>query len=203
MIRVQKGFFMSKQIFRNIRIAFIAILFGLTTAQHAMADDVSFSDQVNVGDQILELVGDDLLVYLIWDAYQMALYLPQNVSPTTLLNDVPKSIVIHYLVDIDADEFGPAGDKILADNISPERMAALRPKLDQINAAYQAVEEGDRYQLTYLPDFGTTLAKNGVDLVTIAGADFANAYFQIWFGAEPVDEDLRDNLLAGKRYTQR
>lgn len=162
-------------------------------------DEVKFSPTVAVDDQTLDLLGQDLLVYMIWDAYHLGLYLPPGVSSAQLFEDVPKQVVIHYLVDIDQEDFGPAGDKILAQNISAEQMAALRPRLDQINAAYQAIEEGERYTLTYIPGQGTTLAKQGQDLITIPGADFAAAYFQIWFGQDPVDEDLRDNVLAGKK----
>jgi hypothetical protein len=31
---------------------------------------------------------------------------------------------------------------------------------------------------------------------TIAGADFANALFSIWFGRDPADDDLKDALLG-------
>lgn len=176
----------------------VAGLFSLTQVASA-DDDVTFASKTQAGDTPLTLYGKDLLVYMIWDAYQLALYLPEGVSGKQVLTDVPKKVLIHYLVDIDAEDFGPAGDKILAKNISKAEMAVLRPRLDKINAAYEAIEEGERYSLTYVPGEGTTLSKNGRKLVTIPGADFAAAYFQIWFGVEPVDEDLRDHVLAGKK----
>lgn len=151
----------------------------------------------------LNLYSQDLLVYMIWDAYNMALYLPTGAEGKDVFADIPKQIVIDYLVDIDADEFGPAGEEILAKNISKQAMAALRPRLDKINSAYQAVTKGDRYTLTYVPSVGTTLAKNDKALVTIPGEDFAQAYFKIWFGEEPVDKDLRDNLLFKRQYADR
>ncbi len=57
------------------------------------------------------------------------------------------------------------------------------------------MKPGDRYSLTYLPGEGTELAKNGVPLALVPGEDFARAYFGIWLGEDPLDRDLRDQLL--------
>jgi hypothetical protein len=71
----------------------------------------------------------------------------------------------------------------------------LRPRLDQLNALYRDVEPGDRYSLTYVPDWGTELALNGVPLGRIPGADLAAAVFAIWLGDQPMDEPLKRRLL--------
>jgi hypothetical protein len=65
-----------------------------------------------------------------------------------------------------------------------------------MSALYEDVVAGDRYALTYRPDLGTELSKNGRHLRTIPGADFAAAYFGIWLGDAPLDDALRDQLLA-------
>jgi chalcone isomerase-like protein len=58
------------------------------------------------------------------------------------------------------------------------------------------VSPGDRYALTYVPDVGTELRLNEESLATIPGEDFAEAYFGIWLGDQPLDEGLRDKLLG-------
>jgi len=44
----------------------------------------------------------------------------------------------------------------------------------------------------------TTLSYNGGVLVSVDSPDFAEIYFSIWLGkTDPLDETLRDDLLAG------
>lgn len=195
---------LATKIMRSLSASFIlaASILGITAtpvwADGGDTTEVTFASTEQVGEQTLQLHGRDLLVYLVWDAYEMALYLPDGVSGQQVLANVPKKIVIHYLVDIDAEDFGPAGEKILKQNVDEASMTRFRAELDQMDAAYQDIKEGDRYALSYQPDVGTTLAKNGQALTTIPGEDFASMYFQIWFGKDPVDEDLRDNIISGK-----
>ena len=55
---------------------------------------------------------------------------------------------------------------------------------------------GDRYALSYVPGQGTELTLNGRRLVLVEGADFARVYFAIWLGERPLDDGMRDRLLA-------
>jgi acyl-CoA synthetase (AMP-forming)/AMP-acid ligase II len=77
-------------------------------------------------------------------------------------------------------------------------LARIQSRIERINAAYRDVKPGDRYSLTYLPGRGTELALNGKPLIVIEGADFAAAYFGIWLGREPIDENLKRDLLKGR-----
>jgi hypothetical protein len=47
-----------------------------------------------------------------------------------------------------------------------------------------------------VPQRGTTLTLNGVDLGTIPGADFARAVFSIWLGERPIDRGFKRALLG-------
>jgi hypothetical protein len=66
-----------------------------------------------------------------------------------------------------------------------------------MHALYRDVKPGDRCSLTYLPGVGTWLTLNGQILGTVAGAEFAAAYFAIWFGQQPMDASLKRKLLGG------
>ena len=83
----------------------------------------------------------------------------------------------------------------IAENVDAATFAALRPRIDRLNALYRDVNEGDRYALTYLPGSGTELSYNGRPLGRVEGADFAAALFSIWLGDSPVDEGLKRSLL--------
>ena len=129
--------------------------------------------------------------------YVAALYLPQNHPSDKVLADIPKRLEISYLVSIDGPDFGKGAEAILERNVTPNELARLRTRIDQLNAVYRDVKPGDRYALTYTPGSGTELSYNGSPLITIEGADFAAAYFGIWLGENPIDVKMRNRLISG------
>ncbi len=157
---------------------------------------LSFGDALVHEGTNLQRRGAGLLTYFFIKAYASALYLPANVPTSAYRTDVSKCLEIAYLVDIEGKDFGPAGEKVLARTLTAAQMRALRPQFDAISRAYVDIKEGDRYSLCYAPGRGTTLKHNGRPLVTVPGAEFGAAYYDIWLGPKPVDNDLRDRLLG-------
>ena len=96
-----------------------------------------------------------------------------------------------------ADEFANATTEGITRGTDPETFASIRGSIDRINQLYEDVEPGDRYALTYVPGIGTELALNGRQLGLVEGEDFSAALFAIWIGDDPLDESLREQLLAG------
>ena len=173
------------------------------TAQPGTAaelEGVRFAEQVRAGDTTLRLSCVGLLRYKVFiKAYVAALYLGDGAATGDALADVPKRLELSYFWSISSADFGKAGDEILAQNVDAQTFAALRSRLDRINAWYRDVNPGDRYSLTYVPGAGTELALNGNRLGVVDGADFAAAYFRIWLGDTPIDTRLRDQLLGCDR----
>ena len=128
--------------------------------------------------------------------YDARLHLGAGQPPTKVLADIPVRLQLTYHRGFTAAEIVQGGDTLLARNVKAETLAALRERLELINRAYRDVREGDSYTLTYVPGKGTTLRLNGSPLVTIAGQDFAAAYFRIWLGDDPISESMRDALLG-------
>ena len=188
-----------------LRIGF-ALLFcfsgampSLAMAEGVKVADVQFSQLNTRGGAELPLRGAGLLTWFFIKAYASALYLPANTPSSAWASDVPKCLQIAYLVGIKGKDFGPAGEKVLARMFSADRLRAIKPGLAAIDKAYVDIKKGDRYDLCYAPNKGTTLLYNGKPLTTIPGAEFATIYYNIWLGSQPVDNDLRDHLLAKKR----
>lgn len=160
---------------------------------------VTFAESVREGKTVLRLHNSALLRYLkVIKAYVAAVYLPEGVAPDQVLEDVPKRLEISYLVSIKGRDFGRGAEPVLVRNQTPEELARLRSRIDRLNAMYRDVKPGDRYALTYLPGRGTELTLNGVPLTVIEGADFAEAYFGIWLGREPIDARLKRDLLKNR-----
>lgn len=182
-----------------------AVVYGLTglllvalpiPGAAALVEGVSFSDSISVGSVTLPLRGVGLAKFLrTISVYVAALYLPSGTEPDRVLEDVPKRLELSYFRSIRAGDFGRAAEKVLADNVSPERLAIMAPRIAQLHRLYEDVKPGDRYGLTYTPGVGTEFSLNGVVKGTVEGADFAAAYFAIWRGPNPINEALKLRLL--------
>lgn len=73
----------------------------------------------------------------------------------------------------------------------------LQPKISRFISVFQEkIQEGDIYDLMYIPGKGTVIFKNGKIKDTIEGLDFKKALFGIWLGAKPADEDLKKGMLG-------
>ncbi len=189
------------------RLLFLfALLLGLGSAVPAAAaveSGVRFEEQAVLedapGDTALELCATGLLRYrVVFKGYAAALYRDDCKAPEGVLSDAPRRLELSYFWAIDGDKFGEAAETLLRRNLDPAAFAALEERMNRLHASYRSVEPGDRYALTYVPGLGTELALNGRMLTRIEGEDFARAYFGIWLGRNPIDEKLRDALLARK-----
>ncbi len=180
---------------------FLLLLWGLQmvspcSMQARTVEQVSFAQQVTIGGRSVPLRNAALLRHLlVIKAYVAALYLPAAVPPEEALGDHPKRLEISYLVPIRGTDFDKGAQPVLRRQLSPDQLARLQERLNRLNAAYRDVKPGDRYALTYLPGHGTELSLNGKPLITIEGADFAAAYFGIWLGPQPIDQQLKQTLL--------
>jgi hypothetical protein len=185
---------------RDTRGLVIAALLLLPSAQ-AWADvtvgDICFAEQASALGEPLQLRGAALFRWKwVIKVYAAALYLPPGAEGFDPADDLPRRLEFSYLVGISGRDFGAAAEKLLAQGFSAEALAPLRDRLDRLGAAYLDVKPGDRYALSYLPGVGTELTLNGRRLALVEGADFARVYFAIWLGPRPLDEVLRDRLLA-------
>jgi hypothetical protein len=161
----------------------------------ASIEGVSFAPEHRREDAALELRSLGLLRWYFLKGYVAGLYLGDGVAPAAALDDVPKRLEIHYFHGIPGEKFGPAAESVLRRSLDPATFGALRERVDRMASLFEDVQPGDRYSLTYVPGRGTELAKNGEPLGSVPGADFAAAYFGIWLGPQPLDRDLRDQLL--------
>ena len=165
--------------------------------------DIFFHESETVGNEVLKIRGDGLLKWLFFKVYRVALYLPPDVPSEKALDNVPKIMVFHYLVNMTTEQFAQAGENFLVKNASEYELSLIKTELDAIHDMYRDVKKGERYSLSYLPGRGTELALNGEVLGLIEGYDFAAIYFRIWLGDNPVDDEMKHKLLndAGREFS--
>jgi hypothetical protein len=182
---------------RAARLA-LAILFVASSSGAASIEGVEFDERVTAGDRVLALRSLGLLRYRIFfKGYVAALYLEPGTPAKDALEDIPKRLELEYFWPIPGEKFGRVAESALEKNLDSQSFERLRPRVEALHDEYQDVEPRDRYALTYVPDQGTELSKNGVRLALVPGEDFARAYFGIWLSETPLDRKLRDQLLKG------
>lgn len=176
---------------------FVSACMGLALVAVAPAvASKDFAAFARAGDQDLVLRGSGIMRYLFFDLYKAAFYLPEGVSADRALENVPKRLEAEYMRDLKKADFNRSVHEYISRNVSPEQYKELLPAIEEHNAMYRDVSENDRYALHYEPGVGTTLEYNGVTLGTVRGDDFAAALFSIWLGEEPINQDLKQQLLS-------
>ena len=177
----------------NIMIIMLMVAPGLQAAE---IEGVTFRERFEVNGTDLDIRGTGLFRYLKFiKAYVGALYMPADVPSEEVLSDTPKRLEVEYFYAIKGEDFGPATNKVMAQNVDAETFERLKPLVEYHNSLYQDVEPGDRYSLTYVPGKGTELALNDEPLGTIEGAEFAAAVFSMWLGEKPMNKAFKTQLL--------
>jgi hypothetical protein len=162
----------------------------------ALAGAAEWPATVNIAGQEVALRGSGRLTWAWWKIYDVALHAPAGSDPIAAAT--PRRLAFRYLRDFSAEDLGKATSKTARERIGSAPAAEVEAGITAINALWPAVVEGDELTLTYSPGQGTTVAHNGTPRGTVAGDAFAGVLFAIWLGADPIDEDLRQEL-AGTR----
>ncbi|HMP75793.1 MAG TPA: chalcone isomerase family protein [Kiritimatiellia bacterium] len=182
------------------KILMLIAIFALSYGRAEASAKPSYPSVVDVHGARMTLRGEALLrVGYIFRVYWAALHVGEDAATSEVLGDVPKRLEINYLRTISAADLISAGDDALKRQVSAETLAALQPRLDEINSWYRDVKAGDRYTLTYVPGHGSELALNGAVLGVIPGADFASAYFGIWLDPRTDYKDFQSRITGQAR----
>lgn len=132
--------------------------------------------------------------------YDASLYSSDPAEAGDVLSgDVSKCLYLEYAVDIEREDFVKAANSVLNRQFSDQQLAQVDQYIELLHQGYRDVQDGDSYTLCYTStDKVTTLSYNDILLVSVDAPHFAKVYFSIWLGQnEPLDESLRDDLLAG------
>lgn len=83
------------------------------------------------------------------------------------------------------------------DNSTNGNKKALRGKIDQFIGVFdEEIQKRDVFNITYQPDHGVVIYKNGKKSGTIKGFDFKKALIGIWLADKPADKDLKKAMLG-------
>ena len=175
---------------------FFIVLGPILTVQSSSAATDSTLSELRVS---MNLTGSHRFVYrMFFKLYDACFYTDaEQVTDIDRLLNGENALLLEfdYLRTIKKSIILESSEKILAKNMSPTELTAIQERVNQINAVYQTVGKGDRSALSYVPGKGTTLWINDQAVITIEGKDFAQLYFRIWLGEQPISQQMRDALL--------
>ncbi|MDE0854218.1 MAG: chalcone isomerase family protein [Nevskia sp.] len=164
---------------------------------------VNVDDQVTVDGNTLMLNGAGLRTkYLLADVYLAALYLPQKSGDAGEIVEArePRRISLMMKRDIDTAALVKAFHEGVSRNLSAAQLAALKPRLERLDRSFaqvRALRSGDVITLDFGADGSTRVRYNGQLQDSIEGADLSAALLGIWLGRNPVQADLKRELLGG------
>lgn len=182
------------------RAALLASLLAVPGLHAAEVAGVRFDDSIRVGGSELVLNGAGLRSKLFIKLYVGALYAAQkSAQPAALIDSpAPRRMSLRLLRDIGADTLHGALEDGLANNNSPEELAAVRAATEQFAAlmkGFGKLREGDGIALDFSAD-GVTVGVNGEARGKVAGGGFARALLKVWLGERPADPALKRALLG-------
>lgn len=136
-----------------------------------------------------------LKAFRFFEVGQAGLYLDQCGNNIEIFSPQTKFLRFLYSREIPKRAFQEAADKYLQSNLGI-RYASMETVFNRFNNAYQDVQFGDYYDLIYESGAGLILQLNGKTLAAIVEPEIALAYFNIWFGATPFSDGLKQALLT-------
>ncbi|WP_028448959.1 chalcone isomerase family protein [Chitinibacter tainanensis] len=158
-------------------------------------------DQVELAGKSLQLNGAGVRKKLMFEVYVAALYTPAKLNdPAAVLAlRQPRRLQLNMLRDVDGKTLVEALSEGLKDNLSAVQYTAHAARIAELEKLLLSAKEakiGDVIQLDLLPGEGVRVQFRGKLLGMIAGDEFARDLLTIWLGNKPVQESLKQKLLA-------
>jgi len=106
----------------------------------------------------------------------------------------PEEVGVQLLLEDPRAGVRPGGGGDPHRNVDRQTVTALRERLDSITGPTRTSSRGTDTPSPTARE-GDRALVHGKPLVLVEGDDFAAAYFSIWLGKKPIDEDLKNELL--------
>ncbi len=182
--------------------ALIAVLILLLASPVVMAktiEGVDVPETIILDGQNLVLNGAGVrnkkVVFINIDVYVAGLYLQSQTSDAQVIIDAeaPMAIRLYMTTGMASkekmiDAWNEGFESVTGGNTEP-----LQEKIEKFNAMFNTdPEEGDMYEIAYIPGTGITVAMNEeIQGDPIAGLEFKKAVFGIWLGKNLEDKYLK------------
>lgn len=108
----------------------------------------------------------------------------------------PKQMHLRMLRELDSERITNGINEAL-EKTSTRPLEEIAAERERFLAVFgdEKLAEGADLRMTYLPGEGLQITLDDAVRDTIPGEAFARAFFEIYFGPEPIDDGLKKNLL--------
>ncbi len=182
--------------------SFLVVLFLLFFVSPASALElggVQLPDSVNVAGQKLTLNGAGLRTKLFFKIYAGGLYLvkPLPDAQAIINADEPMLVRMHFIYDgVSAEKLQDGWKDGFALTV-PDADENLEQAIVAFTTLFnEQAKKNDVYDISWLPGKGVEIRFNGKLQGEISSLDFKKGLFAIWFGKDPVDDDLKNGMLG-------
>jgi len=168
-------------------------------AEGTMVAGVELPGAIEVEAHRLVLNGAALRKVAFIKIYVAGLYLENKESqPETILNtDGARTLMMHFLRDVDAAKLCEGWDNSLSQN-TPNPSDALKAQFQTLCSWMVDAEQGERLKFVYSPGQGTSVEYAGKVKGPMPGKEFADALFRTWLGPKSIPgEEFKKHLLGG------
>ncbi|OIO56475.1 MAG: hypothetical protein AUJ55_08470 [Proteobacteria bacterium CG1_02_64_396] len=183
---------------RRAAFALLPLLLSLP-AQAVTVADVDFQDRIELANTPLVFNGAGVRNKFFLDIYVAALYLPApSHSPQTIVvQDAPMAVELHILSTMVTPQRMERGIREGFEDATGGNTTPIAAEIERFLAVFrQGINQGDCFDMGYIPGHGVEIRRNGAWVETIAGLAFKRALFGIWLGADPAQESLKEAMLG-------
>ena len=185
-------------------LLFVVVAAWIGTAQAVEVAGVKLPDRarVSAGGPELVLNGAGLRTRFFIKVYAAGLYLEKKTQTAdgVLALKGPKRVSMHLLRSLSAQQILDALHDGVDANNPPAERERLKPELsalDVVMTQLGPIKEGDVVTLDFVPVSGTVVTVNGqAKGKAIAGEALYQALLRVWLGDDPVQNDLKKELLG-------
>ena len=180
----------------------LALAVATAAASHAAPTQTAFDRNAQLQDTPLVLNGAGTRTRVMFQVYDMALYLPRKASTAeaALAMPGPKRLSFVALREIPGTDLGLAFSKGLQANSTREQVQRHTPsstRLIEIFSGKSRLLPGERFAMDYVPGKGTQFFIQGQPQgAPVGDAEYFEMVLRIWLGPSAVEPLLRDALLG-------
>lgn len=133
------------------------------------------------------------------DLFEGGLYLKEKSKDANKIvgADAPMSIRIHVISDIITSKRLEENMRSEFDRVTNGNWGVNKANIEKIMIAFKEdVNDGDVFDLVYLPGSGLTIYKNNQEQALVKSLDFKKLLFSIWLGDDPQDAMLKKGMIG-------
>lgn len=184
---------------KRVWLPLALVLLSVCSVQAREVEGVVLSEKLDSAGHALMLNGAGVRSKWFLDLYVAALYLeaPRAGAREVIVADRPMLLRLEIISGLITSE---KMEKATREGFVHAAASGYPAQPEQIDAFVdvfrQTINEGDRFDLAYLPERGVLVSKNGELRATLTGLPFKQALWAVWLGDEPAQNSLKQELLG-------